>query len=175
MKANIYNTVFVGNTNGASKNQNVYVGSSSKGVSVSYSAFSPSVSVNDKATQVDNITSGIEALTDVFAPDSYIPFATSPLVDAGSATAVQFSDTDFLGNAIYGSKRDIGAYEYIGGTGLKPVIVEGKVVATCYFNLQGVKVTAPVQNNVYLVKRVYDNGQTVTSKELKVGKTSLRH
>jgi hypothetical protein len=58
---------------------------------------------------------------------------------------------------------------------LKPVIVEGKVVTTCYFNLQGVKVTAPVQNNVYLVKRVYENGQTVTSKELKVGKTPLRH
>ncbi|MDR1526212.1 MAG: hypothetical protein LBS46_00900, partial [Dysgonamonadaceae bacterium] len=82
----------------------------------------------------------------------------------------QFSDTDFLGNAIYGSKRDIGAYEYAGGTGLKPVIVEGKPVATYYYNLQGVKVTAPTQNGIYIVKTVYDNGRAITSKELIVKK-----
>lgn len=171
MKANIYNTVCIGTTNGTTNNANanVYRGSSSKGVTISYSAY-PSGTVTSSAVGNGNITSGIGALADVFAPDSYIPFATSPLVDAGSDVAGQFSDTDFLGKVIYGSKRDIGAYEYTGGTGLKPVVETGNVVATYYFNLQGVKIKAPTQNGIYLVKRVYDNGQAVTSKELTVKK-----
>jgi hypothetical protein len=172
MAANIYNTVFVGNTNGSANNSNanIYIGGSTKGVSISNSAFTPDNTVTSSATRTDNITTGTETLADVFVPNSYIPFATSPLVDTGSATAGQFSDTDFLGKAIYGSKRDIGAYEYVGGTAIRPTAVKGEIIATYYLNLQGVKVGAPLESGVYLVKRVYDSGETVISKELTLRK-----
>jgi hypothetical protein len=57
-----------------------------------------------------------------------------------------------------------------GVNAIKGVDLKGNPVATYYYNLQGVKVTAPTQNGIYIVKTVYDNGQTVTSKEMTIKK-----
>ena len=92
--------------------------------------------------------------------------ANSPCIDAGTATGAPAYD-------ILGIVRpqeagyDIGAYEFICDcVGIKTVENDEPVVSVRYYTLQGMEITKPERNQIYIVKSIFESGKTNVVKQI---------
>ncbi|MDR0507829.1 MAG: right-handed parallel beta-helix repeat-containing protein [Dysgonamonadaceae bacterium] len=126
----------------------------------------------------------------LFVTDTWVTVDNSPGIDKGiytlseattdpdtgepvPAVTLEFANNkDFAGKArIYGSSIDIGPYEYSPGNAIaKPNIAEGKVIATTYYNIQGMEIAKPVDTGIYIKKDLMENNSVRVTKILFLNK-----
>ena len=107
----------------------------------------------------------------------WTPKANFPGIDAGATTfwtstlgqpVISIPLYDLAGNTrIVGNSIDIGPYEIQKSSGVTPIKNDNDpVISVKYYNLQGIEVLQPLNNGIYLVKRIFASQRMETVKEI---------
>lgn len=94
--------------------------------------------------------------------------AESKFIDAGTSTSGLQEAVDFAGNPrVAGEGIDVGAYEYVGGTGISATEA-GDAATTSCFTISGIQLGSTAPNHgCYIVKKTFADGRTVSRKYFK--------
>lgn len=108
-------------------------------------------------------TASAKLFTDITVND-YTPSTNFAGLNKGDASGLSFAgNLDYAGNArIFGEIIDIGAYEsnQTMPTSTPGIEVEANVIDVKYYNLQGVEVSTPTVNGIYIKKELLDTGKS---------------
>lgn len=187
----LYNAILYNNTDIDGEVYNVGVNNSGAGFA---KPVIKNVIIDDAAWYTEDnanliIENGIDETdgTKLFEPDSYVTAFTSPGRENGiyiiqeevvneeigevevPAVYLEFAgNKDFAGGVRVAGVIDIGPYEDQSNvSGIEaPETVDGNVIATKYYNLQGMEVTEPFTTGIYIKKDLLDNGKVRAAKIL---------
>ncbi|GHV24254.1 hypothetical protein FACS1894176_00120 [Bacteroidia bacterium] len=147
-----------------------------------YAAANPALAITDGIAE--------ESRNALFETGSYVTAATSPGINGGAiheltaetvneanepvpATYITFTTgKDFAGGQRIVSTIDIGPYEDQTGASIDKVTpeIDGNVIATKYYTIQGIEVSTPTATGVYIQKDLLDTGKVRVTKFLHIAK-----